>query len=50
MTAAESHEFRLRHGDPATPERMAEWLRFSLESLKAGQCDGVVTYCLDKGS
>jgi hypothetical protein len=28
---------------------MVEWPRFSLESLKAGQCDGVVTYCLDKG-
>jgi hypothetical protein len=48
MTAADAGEFRQRHGDPASPERIAEWLRMSLEALRDGQCDGVVTYCLDK--
>lgn len=50
MTAGDEHEFRLRHGDPATPERIAEWLRMSLQAWKDGKCDGVVTYCLDKRS
>jgi hypothetical protein len=48
MTAGQEVEFRLRHGDPASPERMAEWLRFCLAEWRAGKCDGVVTYCLDK--
>jgi len=48
MTAAVEYEFRQRHGEPATPERMAEWLRMSLQAWKDGKCDGVVTYCLDK--
>jgi hypothetical protein len=48
MTAGDEGEFRLRHGDPATPERIAERLRLSLQAWQDGQCDGVVTYCLDK--
>ena len=48
MTAGHAAEFALRHGDPATPERMAEQLRLSLQAWQAGKCDGVVTYCLDK--
>jgi len=48
MTAAQPAEFRGRHGDPATPERMGKWLRMSLQAWKEGRCDGVVTYCLDK--
>ena len=48
MTAGSADEFRLRHGDPASPERIAEWLRMSLRAWSEGQCDGVVTYCLDK--
>jgi hypothetical protein len=48
MTAADEHEFRQRHGDPATPERIAEYLRTSLPAWRDGKCDGVVTYCLDK--
>jgi hypothetical protein len=48
MTAASTEEFRLRHGDPATPQRIADWLRMSLQTWRDGQCDGVVTYCLDK--
>lgn len=50
MTAGDESEFRQRHGDPATPERIAEWLRMSLQAWRDGKCDGVVTYCLDKGS
>ncbi|HOX57699.1 MAG TPA: hypothetical protein P5205_13735 [Candidatus Paceibacterota bacterium] len=48
MTAGQAGEFKLRHGEPASPERMAEWLRFCLEAWSEGKCDGVVTYCLDK--
>ena len=48
MTAGDTSEFRLRHGDPASPERIAEWLRFCLQAWREGKCDGVVTYCLDK--
>jgi hypothetical protein len=49
MTAADMHEFQLRHGNPATPERIAEQLQVSLQAWRDGKCDGVVTYCLDKG-
>lgn len=48
MTAANPHEFAMRHGDPATPERISQQLRMSLEAWRDGKCDGVVTYCLDK--
>jgi hypothetical protein len=48
MTAAQPIEFRLRHGDPVTPERIAGQLRLSLQAWQDGKCDGVVTYCLDK--
>ena len=48
MTAADVGEFRQRHGDPATPQHIADQLRLSLEAWQEGQCDGVVTYCLDK--
>ena len=48
MTAASAAEFRLRHGDPATPERIADMLHLSLTAWQEGHCDGVVTYCLDK--
>ena len=48
MTAGDASEFRLRHGDPASPERIAEWLKFCLQAWREGKCAGVVTYCLDK--
>jgi hypothetical protein len=48
MTAGDAGEFKLRHGEPTSPERMAEWLRFCLQAWREGKCDGVVTYCLDK--
>jgi hypothetical protein len=48
MTAGQASEFKLRHGDPASPERMAEWLKFCLQAWQEGKCDGVVTYCLEK--
>jgi len=48
MTAGSEGEFRQRHGDPATPERIAAHLRLSLQAWREGKCDGVVTYCLDK--
>jgi hypothetical protein len=50
MTAASVEEFRLRHDDPASPQRMADWLRMCFEARRDGKCDGVVTYCLDKGA
>jgi len=48
MVAGQAVEFRLRHGDPASPERMANQLRLSLQARRDGKCDGVVIYCLDK--
>ncbi len=48
MTAAEPTEFRLRHGDPASPERIAQWLQMCLQARHDRECDGVVTYCLEK--
>ena len=48
MTAGQDIEFRLRHGEPASPERMASWLRMCLQARQEGKCDGVVTYCLEK--
>ncbi len=48
MTAGVEGEFRLRYGDPATPERIADWLQMCLNAWRDGICDGVVTYCLDK--
>jgi len=50
MTAGTAGEFRMRHGDPASPERMAQWLQFCLDAWRDDKCDGVVTYCLDKQS
>jgi hypothetical protein len=50
MTAGGSQEFRHRHGDSARPERIAAYLRLSLQAWRDGKCDGVVTYCLDKRS
>ena len=50
MTAGSVEEFRLRHDDPASPQRMADWLRMCLQARRDGKCDGVVTYCLDKGA
>lgn len=47
MTAGQTLEFRLRHDDPASPERIAQWLRFCLDAEREGLCDGVVTYALD---
>lgn len=48
MTAGDEYEFRLRHGDPATTDRIAQQLQVSLQAWRDGKCDGVVTYCLDK--
>jgi hypothetical protein len=48
MTAGDAQEFRLRHGEPVTAQRIADQFRLSLEAWKNGKCDGVVTYCLDK--
>jgi hypothetical protein len=48
MTAGDVGEFRQRHGNPASPERIAGQLRLSLRAWQEGKCDGVVTYCLDK--
>ncbi len=47
MTAGQAAEFKLRHGEPATPERIADWVRMCLQAQRDGKCDAVVTYCLD---
>ena len=48
MTAATESDYRTRHGEPATPQNIADLLRVSLQAYRDGKCDGVVTYCLDK--
>ena len=50
MTAATPGEFTGRHGGKGSPEEMAAWLRMCLEAQRDGQCDAVVTYCLDKNT
>ena len=50
MTAAEPSEFKLRHREPATRERVAAWLRLRLQAQREGKCDAVVTYYLERGS
>jgi hypothetical protein len=48
MTAGNESDYRVRHGEPATPERVGGLFRVSLQAWRDGKCDGVVTYCLDK--
>jgi hypothetical protein len=48
MTAAQPAEFRLRHGMTGAPEEIARQLRMCLQAEHDGECDAVVTYCLDK--
>ena len=48
MPAGCVSQFRKRHPGTATPERVVGQLGMCLEQWRAGRCDGVVTYCLDK--
>ncbi len=48
MTAAKESEFKMRHGEPASPERIAGHLAMCLDEMQKGKCEGVVLYCLDK--
>jgi uncharacterized protein YfiM (DUF2279 family) len=56
MTAGDASEFRLRHGDPASPERIAEWLTFSLQAwredarppVQAGSVPTAIMACLPR--
>jgi len=48
MTTGNESDYRVRHGEPATPERVGGLLRVSFQAWRDGKCDGVVTYCLDK--
>ncbi len=48
MTAAQPIEFKLRHGEPASPDRISQWLAMCLGAMRDQKCEGVVTYCLDK--
>jgi hypothetical protein len=50
MTAAQPIEFKLRHGEPASPERISQWLKMCLDEMQKQKCEGVVTYCLDKAA
>ncbi|MFA7004125.1 MAG: hypothetical protein WC429_08825, partial [Verrucomicrobiia bacterium] len=40
MTAGHRGEFKMRHGEPASPGRIAEWVRLSLRAWHDGQCNG----------
>ena len=48
MPAGQQGEFHQRHGGVATPGRVGDQIRMCLDACKAGECDGVVTYALDK--
>jgi hypothetical protein len=50
MTAPQPIEFKLRHREPASPERISQWLRMCLDEMQKKKCEGVVTYCLDKST
>jgi hypothetical protein len=50
MTATQPIEFKLRHGEPASPERISQWLSMCLDAMRDQKCEGVVTYCLDKAN
>ncbi len=50
MPSGDLAEFEQRHGAPATPARVAAFVRFSLDACRAGHGSGVLTYCLDKSS
>lgn len=50
MTAASAGEFLRRQGQPVSPERVAEWVRFSPDAHRAGLCDGLVTFALDQSA
>lgn len=50
MTAADTLEFKKMHGNPASPERVTQWLKFCMDAWREKECEGVVTFCLDKKS
>jgi hypothetical protein len=48
MPAGQRSEYQHRHGEEATPERIAGRVREALDLAREGKVEGVVTYCLDK--
>jgi len=49
MTAAEQYEYKLRRpGSDGTPAEIGAHFKMALDEMAAGNCDGVVTYCLPK--
>lgn len=50
METGNEGDFRMRHGDPVTDDRFRDFLSMSLKAWDANQCDGIVTYCLDKSA
>ena len=46
MSAGQEAQFRLRHDNPGSPERIAYWLQMCLEGQRDGLCDGVMMYAL----
>jgi len=49
MPSGSRGEYKDRYGDEGTAERIAAFVRMTLEMVAEGKVEGVVMYCLDKG-
>lgn len=49
MEAGNQEAFQARHGNPVTDDRFRQYLSVCLKAWQSGLCDGIITYCLDKG-
>ena len=50
MIAATPAQDALRYGAPSTRARILQHVDDGLRAVRAGLCDGIVTYCLDKSA
>lgn len=48
MPAGETHEYKFRWHEKATPENIARRVKMATDLAQEGRIQGVVTYCLDK--
>ena len=50
MPAGEAAQHEKRYPEAGTPQAIAEKVRLSLDLVRDGRVEGVVTYCLPKGA
>ena len=48
MTAANARQYEKRWGKEGTSERIRDKVQMALDAMRDGECEGVVTYCLNK--